>query len=302
MAKCAARRCSNERRDRRRHRRCRAAQASRPSRVAHHLRQSRSSTGRCFRRISGNASRRPRVHPGCDRARRGVCSLGYAGIPLGAVLETAAPSAGSPQGTPGRDRRFCLRASVAGPVDGRRHRHQRQDFVGALDCFRAALERTPHCGAGHARQRPDRRVDPADCEHHARRGDTARDARAVQACGRRVGGDGSVVARHRSGPHQRRQFRGRAVHQPVARPSRLSRHDGRVWRREGAAVFLAGAARRRDQCRRRLRPQPHRPGEGEGPQGAELRLRRGRRRGFAPHVDGPRPGIGGRNAMGATAN
>ena len=40
------------------------------------------------------------------------------------------------------------------------------------------------------------------------------------------------------------RFRGRAVHQFVARPSRLSRHDGRVWRREGAVVFAGrGCAR-----------------------------------------------------------
>ena len=50
--------------------------------------------------------------------------------------------------------------------------------------------------------------------------------------------------------------RRRAVHEPDARPSRLSRDDGGVRRGEGAAVRVADAARGRDQRRRRVRPGP----------------------------------------------
>ena len=71
--------------------------------------------------------------------------------------------------TSGRDRRSRLRPSVAGPVDGRRHRHQRQDVVRAVDRARPRRLRAPRRRARHARQRPGRRAR-AGAEHDARCG------------------------------------------------------------------------------------------------------------------------------------
>ncbi len=90
-------------------------------------------------------------------------------------------------------------------------------------------------------------------QHHARCARGASPARAVQVRRRGCRGDGGVLARPRPGARQRRRLRLRAVHQPHARPPRLSRHDGGLRRGKGAAVRCAGAAGRGAQSRRPLR-------------------------------------------------
>ncbi len=141
-----------------------------------------------------------------------------------------------------------------------------------------------HGGAGHARQRLAGRPLTGD-QHHARRGIAARDACLAQARGRGGGGDGSLLARARSGARQRRRVRCRAVHQPLARSSRLPRHHGSVRRGEGEAPFVAGRARRRDQCRRPLRSEPDRVRTSQRAQGADLWFLGGGHRRIAADAD-----------------
>jgi UDP-N-acetylmuramoyl-L-alanyl-D-glutamate--2,6-diaminopimelate ligase len=78
-------------------------------------------------------------------------------------------------------------------------------------------------------------------------------------CGRRRRGHGSVLARPRPGPGRRRRLRCRGIHQPVPRSPRLPRRHGRLRRRQGPPVPLAGpegGGTQRRRCHRR------RPGRG----------------------------------------
>ena len=130
-------------------------------------------------------------------------------------------------------------------VDGRRHRHQRQDVVHALDRAGArapagAARRSSarSATASSARSRPRANTTPDVCVLHETLARFPPRGRALRR-------DGSVLARPRPGPRQRRRVRRRAVHQPHARPPRLPRHDGGVRRRRRRRLFAwPGLARR----------------------------------------------------------
>ena len=68
--------------------------------------------------------------------------------------------------------------------------------------------------------------------------------------GRHSRGHGSVLPQPRPAAARRAHLRGRRLHQPHPRPSRLSRHDGGVPRGEAASERAAGAQR----------PRGHKPG------------------------------------------
>ena len=144
-------------------------------------------------------------------------------------------SARSPTSSTAARRRRC--GSSASPAPTARPR-ARSGSRKALDrCGRRARGRSARSAtASSARSRPRRTPRPTRRALHAT-------ARAVQGGGRARGRDRGLVARPRPGPRQRRRVRRRAVHQPHARPSRLSRHDGRLRRGQGAALRLAGPAR-----------------------------------------------------------
>ena len=89
--------------------------------------------------------------------------------------------------------------------------------------------------------------------HHARGDRAAGGARRDARRRRRDGRDGGVVARARSAPRRRDQLRGDLLHEPLARPPRLSRLGRRVLRGQGAAVHAGVHAPRRDQRRRPAR-------------------------------------------------
>ena len=137
-----------------------------------------------------------------------------------------------------------------------RHRHQRQDHdrppAGrAVRGGRPAAGPPGHGGQSHRRGRARR-------EAHHRRFDRA--AAHVPGDGRRrrpVMRHGGLVARSRARAHDRRRVRVGHLHEPVARPPRLSRDLRRLLRREALAVFARRAAPgRRDrggQRRRRVR-------------------------------------------------
>ena len=150
---------------------------------------------------------------------------------------------------------------------------------------------------GHAGQRPHRRPRAGE-PHDAGRPRVARAAAAIQGGGCHGRGDGSVVARPGPGTCRRHQVRRRAVHQPDARPSRLSPHDGGVRAGQGEALRLAGAAHGGRQRRRRVRPEPDRFRARARRADAELRTRRGRHRGDGNPRDRQRHGADGEHALG----
>ncbi len=86
------RRCArkHEHRDRRRFRRRRAARPAERADLADQLGQPPARPGRRFRRVSGHATRRPRLHPRRDRPRRRRDPLGNAGLQLESRVEAAA--------------------------------------------------------------------------------------------------------------------------------------------------------------------------------------------------------------------
>ena len=94
-------------------------------------------------------ARRPRVHPRRDRARRRRGAVGARDFRWDDAwtVPNAGVDAARREARRRRERR--LRQSVARPVDGRRHRHQRQDVASqwiaqALDDARTPLRRDRH--------------------------------------------------------------------------------------------------------------------------------------------------------------
>ena len=79
---------------------------------------------------------------------------------------------------------------------------------------------------------------------HTRSGGAGRDAGTARPRRRPARRDGGLVARARPVPPRRRAPGGRGVHQPDARPSRLSRLGGRLSGRQAAAVRRTAADRR----------------------------------------------------------
>ena len=86
-----------------------------------------------------------------------------------------------------------------------------------------------------------------------RRPSCRRCSRAMRDAGVDDRRDGGVVARARPAPRRRHALRRGVLHEPLARPPRLPRHDRRVLRREGAAV----RRRRSRDARRDHVDDPH---------------------------------------------
>ena len=143
----------------------------------------------------------------------------------------------------GRDRR-PLPANLARDARGRRHRHQqRQDLHRAIagagvDAAGPARGTIGTLGAGlYGATAPTGFTTPLVLQVRAAR----RPARRRR--GR--GGDGGELARARPGPRRPRALRGRRVHQPHPRPSRLPRRHGRLCRGEGRSCSRGRACARR---------------------------------------------------------
>ncbi len=166
---------------------------------------------------------------------------------------------------------------------------------------------------------PDRHRRSADQRRrHPQRADHTRGACVAGAAGgdgrarRRHRGDGSVQPCADPGARRRHPLRGRRIHQPVPRPSRLPPDHGGLLRGQGATVRPGVAAARPARGgvrRRRCRPRdgaPRRQGGHGQHQGPARRLaRRGRhgaRRCAGVHRDRPgrRPSPDGHRACPAT--
>ena len=126
---------------------------------------------------------------------------------------------------------------------GRGDRDQRQDQHGRVPAPDLDRGRQEGRESGHAR--PDSRgLRSRPGPDHARSGGAGADAGAARPRRRPARRDGGLVARSRSVPPRRRASGGRGVHQPDARPSRLSRLGGRLSGRQAAAVRGTAADRR----------------------------------------------------------
>ena len=171
-------------------------------------------------------------------------------------------------------RRSGARPSDAQARPRRHHRHERQndDRVahGASHRRRGRRLRTPRDARLHVPRRHRRRV-----AHDARSGRLVAVRRARPRARRDAPRDGGVEHRAHASSRRRRDVRRRRVHEPDPRSPRLSRHDGRVRRRQSAPLLRfrssvgdserrrsirrgAGRVRRRGSCthgepRRRLR-------------------------------------------------
>ena len=205
-----------------------------------------------FAAYPGGARDGRSIHRRRDRARRRRGAVRSARLRLGHGLARAPCRSGRSQGASRLHRGRRLRPAVARAVDGRRHRHQRQDLVLALDRAGARALRSPRSRRRHARQRLRRRAATV-AQHDARCLRAARAAREVHARWRRGRGDGSVVARSRPGPRQWRRIRRRAVHEPHARSPRLPRHDGARTAQPRRGSCMARPARGGHQRRRCVR-------------------------------------------------
>ena len=209
---------------------------------AHHVRQPRRACRRRVRGLPRDAARRTHLHRRRHRARRRRDALGSAGIQLGSTpgglphlpLEHLKARLGAiadfVYGHPSRD---LWMVGVTGTNGKTSCAHW---IAAGLQSTgrRTAVLGTLGNGLIGASIRPTANTTPDAAALHEM-------LAAVQARRRRRGRDGSLVARHRPGPRQRREFRGGAVHQPVARSPRLPRDDGRVRRGEGATVHAGPA-------------------------------------------------------------
>ena len=211
--------------------------------------------------IPGSAGRRPRVHRRRDRrAARARCSgrpRGFAWNPAWQVPQRRRSR--SCRRTLGAIADHRLRPSVAGAVDGRRHRHQRQDVVRAVD--RAGLDACGRRagGARHARQRPA----SARSRRRRTRRPTPRALHETARASCAAAGADAVAMEVSS--HGLDQGRVNAVAFDVALFTNLTRdhldYHGTMeaYGAAKAKLFaLAGAAAGGDQRRRRVRPQPGR--------------------------------------------
>ena len=124
----------------------------------------------------------------------------------------------------------------------------------------------------------------ADRAHDARGDRAASGARRDARRRRRHRRDGGVVARARSASGRRDQLRGDVLHEPLARPPRLSRVGRRVLRGQGAPVHAGVHAARRDQRRtiRTASSSRARAADGRRRGRVALRGRRSRGRRHAP--------------------
>uniref|UniRef100_A0A0N4Z2W2 LigA n=1 Tax=Parastrongyloides trichosuri TaxID=131310 RepID=A0A0N4Z2W2_PARTI len=214
----------------------------RPGDHRRHRRQPSGRARRPVRRLAGDAGRRPRLHSASlgERRRRSAGAVGHAcgrGAGPGRIGRRA----------PGlRYRRARLLRRPAAHLR-RGHRHQRQDLGRQLlppDLGRPGPEVGQH---GHpGRRRPEGRQDlrpdrPRPDQPRRRRGRAS--AGRVGPQGGDAPGARSLVPRHRPAAPGRGGDQGRGLHQSDPGPPRLSRHDGRVPRRQAAPVRGPAAAR-----------------------------------------------------------
>ena len=89
--------------------------------------------GVAFAAYPGSVARWSRIHPRCGTARCGGGALGSERLRLGSGDRGGEPAGRRPEAEPRFDRGFHLRKPVAGAVDDRCHRHERQDVVHAVD-------------------------------------------------------------------------------------------------------------------------------------------------------------------------
>ena len=151
---------------------------------------------------------------------------------------------------------------------------QASEFVGRRGWYVGTL------GHGHPGDAMQAGLTTPDAVTVQRRLAQARDA------GRRDTRPRGFLACARPGPGRGRALRHGRVHQPHARPPRLSRHARGLWRGQGPAVSLGRPALRGDQC---ARPVRSRPGRASRPGDREDRVHdRERRLGGAGHGLDPR--------------
>ena len=210
-------------------------------------------SSRCTARGSTASSTRRRPWP---TARARCCG---SRAPVAVVARPAVGdrrrAGAAPARTRQHHRRSLLRRAVARAVGGGHHRHQWQDHLRLSTGAGARSRRPARRLHGHHRHRAPARAH-RERAHHRRCGDRA--AHAGAACS--ADGAASVAMEvsshaHRPGARRRGAFPHRGVHQSHARSSRLSRHHGELWRRQGEAVHARRPGVARDQCRRRLRPR-----------------------------------------------
>uniref|UniRef100_A0A0N5A0A2 LigA n=1 Tax=Parastrongyloides trichosuri TaxID=131310 RepID=A0A0N5A0A2_PARTI len=192
-----------------------------------HRRQPPGGARRPVRRPAGDAGRRPRLHSAGPGERRG----GRAG-PVGHARRRGAGPGRIGRRAPGlRHRRARLLRRPAAHLR-RDHRHQRQDLVGQHG----------HPGRRRPEGRQDLRPDrPRPDQPRRRRGRAPAGRTGPQ--GGHAPGAGGFVSRYRPASSGRGGDQGGGLHQPDPGPPRLSRHDGRVPRRQDAPVRGPAAAR-----------------------------------------------------------
>ena len=199
--------------------------------------------GRRVRRVSGPARRRPHVHPRRRRARRRRVLWERARLSLDAAWQR-------------RQRRASTACkaklgAIADLVYGIRRARCGSSASPAPTARRRARTgsrrpRAPAAARGVVGTLGNGLVGALapGGEHDARRGVLHEMLAAFRGAGARA--VAMEVSSHGldQGRVNARRVRRRAVHQPHARPPRLSRHDGGVRRGEGEAVRLARARRR----------------------------------------------------------
>ncbi len=173
-----------------------------------------------------------------DALARGASAvrLGVRGLHLGCALAGAERRRIRPQAA-GRVDCACFLWSALGIALGlRRHRHQRQDVVHAMDRRRA------RCTRDAERRDRDAREWLSRCAAAVRR-TRRRTCSNCMHCSREMKRAGARAVAMEASSHGLAQGRTngsgvrlRVVHQSIARPSRLPRFDGCLRRSEGAAV------------------------------------------------------------------
>ena len=113
---------------------------------------------------------------------------------------------------------------------------QWQDVVNTVDRAAADLRGQTLCSDWHSGNRLCRRAAERSAVDDPGLGVVATRSARVAGCRCTRAGDGSVFDRVAPRSHERHEGRRRALHQPYARPPRLSRHDAAIRSREGFVI------------------------------------------------------------------
>ena len=259
----------------------RAAREARRASAPHHVRQPPRRAGRCVcgvsrapRRMGASSfpTRSRAAHPRCCGRRVRSSGTRRGRRRISASITCRRGSATSRTSSTAALRANCGWPASRAPTARRRARNGSRRRSTCAGGAPRSSERSATGWSARSRRRRTRR--PTSRVFHEL-------LAQFHAAGAHGGRDGGVVARTRPGPRQRRDVRRRAVHEPHARPSRLSQDDGRLRQRQGEALLVAGPAHGGDQRRRRVRPEPRRRGAQARPAHADVRLRRRGHRGDA---------------------